>query len=94
LTAAAKKSLSWELTGAEFVDLLCQNCHYCGAAPAMDEISQGLRFTHNGIDRKDNGQGYTKENCVTACWNCNRAKGTLSYEEFLSWLRQVALFRK
>ncbi len=34
------------------------------------------------IDRLDNGRGYTAENTVLACWFANRARGTMSVDEF------------
>jgi len=48
-----------------FTELVTDSCYYC-------------KYKHdsetNGIDRVDNSIGYTKENCVTACWKCNRMK--------------------
>ena len=35
------------------------------------------------LDRKDNAQGYSVENCVPCCTRCNRGKGAaFSYEEW------------
>jgi len=47
----------------------------------------------NGLDRKDNGAGYTAENTVTCCSICNHAKHTMSYEEFLDYLNDLVQFR-
>jgi hypothetical protein len=44
-----------------------------------------------GIDRIDNSQGYSIENCVPCCMVCNRAKGILSLEDFKNWI--LALFK-
>jgi len=43
----------------------------------------------NGIDRKNNTQGYTTNNSVPCCLICNRAKNNMGYEEFLSWIGRV-----
>lgn len=43
-----------------------EHCYYCG------EVAE-IRT----IDRVDNSQGYTKENCVMACQPCNLLKGKL-----------------
>ena len=48
-----------------FTGLVQQPCHYC------KEIKEN---EVNGIDRVNNSIGYTKENCVPACWKCNRMK--------------------
>lgn len=48
----------------------------------------------NGIDRKDNSQGYIIENCLPCCTFCNLAKGDCSYEEFMNHLNRLVSFRK
>ena len=39
----------------------------------------------NGLDRKNNKFGYSKENCITSCGICNRMKMDLDYDIF--WLK-------
>ena len=48
-----------------FCELVTQPCYYCKS------ITEGET---NGIDRVNNNKGYVKDNCVTACWKCNRMK--------------------
>lgn len=43
----------------------------------------------NGIDRIDSEVGYTKENTVPCCKYCNTAKNTMSYNEFIEWIKRV-----
>ena len=43
----------------------------------------------NGIDRINSGIGYTKENCVACCKNCNYAKNSMSEQEFIEWIKRV-----
>ena len=38
--------------------------------------------------RIDNLKGYISGNCVTSCWTCNRAKGTMSLDEFVTYLKR------
>ena len=38
----------------------------------------------NTVDRIDSDLGYTVNNCVPACWTCNRAKLDSDYDKFLS----------
>ena len=44
------------------------------------------------IDRIDSTIGYTLENCVPCCGECNRAKGQMAHEEFITYLRETARF--
>jgi ATP-dependent 26S proteasome regulatory subunit len=37
----------------------------------------------------DNKEGYTIENVVTSCGNCNNLKATLNREEFLEKVRRI-----
>lgn len=45
----------------------------------------------NGIDRKDNLLGYTKENSIACCKTCNWAKGGLEVKEFSDWINRVVI---
>ena len=62
-------------------------CHYCGAEiiwyPHQSVNGKQVSRAYN-LDRKDNQQGYTKDNCVVCCAVCNYFKGDrFSYEEML-----------
>ena len=87
---AAQRGLTWALTEAECKALFLAECHYCGAEPANQMApSSGSKhggFTYNGIDRIRNDEGYTLHNVVPCCFICNRAKNTLNYDEFITWL--------
>ena len=43
----------------------------------------------NGIDRKNN-VGYIRENCIPCCKKCNFAKGSLTFEEFIQLIKNIA----
>jgi len=49
----------------EFTGLVTGSCYYCTHRDENETI---------GIDRINNDIGYTKENCVPACWTCNKMK--------------------
>lgn len=44
---------------------------------------------YNGIDRKDNNKGYIDGNVLTCCFICNRAKLTMSYNDFIKWIEKI-----
>jgi hypothetical protein len=91
---ARSRGLSWNLGGEEFRRLTSLDCHYCGSAPskaAGRSLSSGT-YTYNGLDRVDNALGYEPGNVVPACWQCNRAKMAMPYEDFLAWIARLASF--
>ena len=47
-------------------------CHYCGC-----EIEV------TGLDRKNSDKGYTPDNVVPCCGDCNNKKSTKPYEQFI-----------
>lgn len=88
---ARERQLEWGLSTEEFDVLIRSQCHYCGVSP-ITRLVRRERFGSlvvNGIDRKDNAQGYTSDNVVPCCKICNRAKLTLGYEEFIAYLKLV-----
>ena len=68
------------------------SCYYCDATPANVFKGSGMNgdYTYNGIDRKDNSLGYTIQNCITCCKQCNFAKGFQSFEDFVLFLKRVS----
>lgn len=90
-TGAKRRNLCWELDKTDIRRLFEGLCNYCGAtasnfAPAT-RANGGLAY--NGIDRVRNLEGYTKENTVSSCFVCNKMKGSLSLEEFLSQCTKI-----
>lgn len=80
----------WELTDEEALELAQDRCSYCGTQPkALKVRGREYPLVINGIDRKDNKQGYTKENCVTCCCFCNFAKYTRTEDEFKEWIERL-----
>lgn len=89
---AKSKGLSFELTKDELKEIIKQDCYYCGTPPFSSSIttfqSHGA-VLYNGIDRIDNENGYTKDNCVSCCLQCNLAKGRLSVVQFRAWVKRI-----
>lgn len=81
LRRACLKDLEFELTQANFDTLRAGICFYCHKVNTSSH--------QNGIDRKDNSQGYTLNNCVTCCRECNQMKSDMSAEEFITHCKSV-----
>ena len=90
--ATKKSNRQFELSKEKFYDLISDNCYYCGSKPNSANkryLKYDSNFRYNGIDRVDNSKGYLVDNCVTCCEICNRAKLTMSLEEFKNWIKKV-----
>lgn len=89
---ASSRNLSFELSREVFKSLTKQDCHYCGEPPSTVCTTKNYHgeYIYNGVDRMDNSLGYTEENSVPCCPQCNYAKGTTPYDIFVSW---IARFR-
>lgn len=88
---ARTRSLSWNLTDEQFDILTKAFCFYCGAEPSnicKSNHNKG-NFVYQGIDRIDNSLGYDIKNVVPCCRICNRAKDTMSKDEFYSWISKI-----
>jgi hypothetical protein len=88
---AKKKNLEFSLTKEEFFKLTKENCFYCGTEPKNTYVRPRNNggYLFNGIDRVDNKRGYTLENTVSCCKNCNYAKNILSQEDFFNMIKKI-----
>jgi hypothetical protein len=85
---AIQRSYRWALSLKTFTRLIHSPCHYCKA----DGTNHYGNLRYNGVDRKENTQGYLPANVVPCCGRCNRMKGTLSYSEFLQHVKRISRF--
>lgn len=95
--SASSRGYSFRLTRDEFLGIVDKPCTYCGSEKSLTRkpnkgVNGGFRYT--GIDRIDNSAGYVKGNVAPCCWICNRAKGTLSDQDFRSWINSLMDFNK
>lgn len=95
---AAQRGYVFDLTFKQFKELLSGNCFYCGIEPSQvyqiknpktGEIRAGIPIIYNGIDRKENKEGYTTNNSVSCCKYCNRGKMHHDTKSFLQWVKRV-----
>jgi hypothetical protein len=88
---AKSRGLEFELSEDDFRRLTQQVCFYCGKEP--DQIKGATMVTggyvYNGIDRVDSLKGYTLDNCVSCCGQCNVAKLNHSLDNFIAWIFRV-----
>ena len=88
---AKKRGFQFDLSREDFHQLTSSPCHYCGALPIniVHAASCKTPYTYNGVDRMDNRAGYTRNNSVPCCTNCNMAKRALTVEQFIQHCREV-----
>jgi hypothetical protein len=107
---ARNRKLSFKLTFKKFIEIISQNCYYCGQKPQkkyhyLSEdgvIQNGVTAKAvdrawiyiNGVDRMDNTKGYTQQNSGPCCFECNRAKMDRSSEEFIAHSQKIATRRQ
>jgi len=77
---AFSKDMTFELTMDDFNKIVDQSiCYYC----------------HNpseGVDRKNNDLGYSPDNCVNCCKECNQMKAQTNAIDFIENCQRVAAF--
>ncbi|BCS83122.1 hypothetical protein QLL95_gp1001 [Cotonvirus japonicus] len=74
IRSAKVRGFEMELTIEQFTALVESDCYYCGCPRG--------KFL-NGIDRKNNNEGYTIDNVVTSCQVCNYMKNTYNEATFI-----------
>jgi hypothetical protein len=82
---AEYKGLKFEIKFEEYCDIVNKECHYCG-------VLQLKGF--NGIDRKNQNEGYLLDNCVSCCKMCNYMKGSTSDETFIKRVEHILTYQK
>lgn len=79
---AKRDGRTFALTPEQFEKIVNDRCTYCGQWPGRS------------IDRKDNRSGYTLNNVVPCCGECNFAKGRMSYHQFIAWINRVCSYQR
>lgn len=88
---AKERNIEFSLTLQFFIKTVLNHCHYCDDIPRNTaKHSRGIiQIKYNGLDRQDNSLGYTETNCVPCCKNCNRAKSSMTYFDFMEWVKRL-----
>lgn len=82
---ASEKSLTFDLTTFDFMEIKSGPCNYCG--------KQNTGSHQNGVDRRNNGLGYIAGNCVSCCRECNQMKTAMSDSEFILHATAVSVYQ-
>lgn len=89
---AKKRNLEFQLTVEEFHKLTSDCCFFCDKSPS--NVIKGPRsfgnYVYNGVDRLDSSKGYTIDNSVTCCIDCNRSKWEMSLTDFNNYIERIA----
>lgn len=83
--SAKSRGLAWELTRENVAALIFGKCSYCGMD---DKEKHGVKYV--GIDRVNNDRGYTLDNTVPCCWQCNAAKRGVTENFWKIWREGIA----
>lgn len=92
---AIKRNLNFQLTPDEFMRITKENCHYCGMQPKQRiygggrKVSGSGAYVYNGIDRKDSSKGYSLDNSLPCCGNCNYMKMEMYYDDFITHITNI-----
>lgn len=84
-----RKNIEINITYDDFIETISSfKCHYCNKDLILNKHTRSSNGENISrayqLDRKDNNLGYTKENVVPCCWDCNRIKSDIySYEDFM-----------
>ena len=78
IRGAEERGLDFSLTEQEFLSFWQKECYYCGAIPETI-----------GIDRMRNEEGYSLDNVVACCKDCNFLKHNLTPEVFLDRIKKI-----
>lgn len=91
-----ERKIDFLLSFDDFKALIQKPCHWCGAEPGYrsSRFNRGERSSvgmiAHGIDRIDSNGGYTYDNVVSCCKQCNWAKLNWDADVFVSWILRAA----
>jgi hypothetical protein len=92
---AKSRNLVFDLTRETFEKLTKKSCEYCGVLPYKEWTGtnrSSSAYVYNGLDRVDNTQGYTLSNVAPCCMVCNKAKHSMTVEQFKEWIVRLVNF--
>lgn len=93
---AQSKGRAFDLTLEQFRAMTDAPCYYCGRVKTKlmkrtNSLGNAYERACNGLDRFDNDKGYTMENSVPCCEDCNRAKLRMTAQQYIDLCHLVAV---
>jgi len=95
-SSAKTRSIDFNLSKEEHLEIVKQNCYYCGSEPELKQPHRGkgkyvgVPVPYNGIDRIDSNVGYKVDNCVSCCTKCNYMKSDMDVSLFTKHILKIA----
>jgi hypothetical protein len=88
---ARKAGRDFTISRDVFYKLINQDCYYCGSSPTnmVKNPHKNGHCIYNGIDRLDSTKGYTEENVVPCCVECNFMKKNMLPEKFINQIISI-----
>ena len=84
--SAKKRLLEWAIDLEQYEKLVLQNCSYCNTSIDAQ--------TGSGLDRIDCSRGYTLDNVIPCCGDCNRLRGdTFTVKETYIMVQALQKYR-
>lgn len=93
---AKNRNILVELTYEEYLEFTkILNCHYCDNELIWTKWANKDSKPRTNLDRKDNNIGYTKENCLPCCPDCNQSKSDIfCYELWVEIGKTIKQYRE
>lgn len=88
---AKKRGHEFHLKLEHVKELVHEPCAFCGRYDSNELSIDGGKFPYMGIDRKDSKLGYTPENVVPCCKQCNSLKGALGWDRWADFINRIAV---
>lgn len=90
IARAEKLGVKFSLSGEEIDLLKRMPCGYCGGLPSSKIKS---KYRYQGLDRVIPDGPYQIDNVVPCCKLCNRAKSSMTPEQWKQWLERLVEFQ-
>lgn len=106
---AINDGFEFDLTEEKLYSIIFRNCHYCGKEPQpwspysrkgknkngySPETINRSWINVNGIDRVNSKLGYSIDNCVSCCTECNLSKLNRTVTQFIAHAQRIVDFQK
>lgn len=89
-----RKGLEFSICVEDIEELYFRQDGKCAISNLKLSTITGHRHRNNAfvisLDRIDSERGYSKDNIQLVCWQANRMKDSLSWDEFKFWIKTIS----